>query len=95
LSNNELIGSELIGTDRRRRGSVGRGAGLVIERLRNLTSTPHAAASRCVLGKDTSRCGSLAWRKTSKQSSFCVGVVWQTQSIVQHLAQMKKNQLIR
>jgi len=32
--------------------SVGRGAGLVIERLRNLDSTPDAVARRCVLGKD-------------------------------------------
>jgi len=33
--------------------SVGRGAGLVIERLQNLGSTPDAVAHRCVLGKDT------------------------------------------
>jgi len=31
------------------------------------------------------------WRKTCKQNNFCVGVVWQTQSIVQHLFQTKKN----
>jgi len=31
-----------------------------------------------------------AWRKTCKQRNFCVGVVRQTQSIVQHLAQTKK-----
>jgi len=37
----------------------------------------------------STRCGGLAWRKTCKHSSFCVGVVWQTQSIVQHLAQTK------
>jgi len=38
---------------RRRRGSVGRGAGLVIERLRNLDFTPDEVARRYVLGKDT------------------------------------------
>jgi len=27
------------------------------------------------------------------KDSFCVGVVWQTQSIVQHLAQTKKNEV--
>jgi len=32
------------------------------------------------------------WRKVCKQNSFCVGVVWQIQSIVQHLAQTKKVQ---
>jgi len=38
----------------RQRGLViGRGAGLVIERLRNLGSTPDAVSRRCVLGKDT------------------------------------------
>jgi len=26
--------------------------------------------------------GGPAWRRTCKQNSFCVGVVWQTQSIV-------------
>jgi len=36
------------------------------------------------------RCGDPAWRKTCKQNSFCVKVVWQTQSIVQHLVQTKK-----
>jgi len=40
--------------------------------------------------KQSTRCGGPAWWKTCKQSSFCVGVVWQTQSIVQHLAQTKK-----
>jgi len=40
--------------------------------------------------KQSTRCGGPAWRKTCKQSSFCVGEVWQTQSIVQHLAQTKK-----
>jgi len=39
--------------------------------------------------KQSTRCGGPTWRKTCKQSSFCVGVVWQTQSI-QHLAQTKK-----
>jgi len=37
----------------RRRSSVGRCAGLVIERLQNLGLTPDAVARRCVLGKDT------------------------------------------
>jgi len=32
---------------------LGRGAGLVIERLRNLSSTSDAVAHRCVFGKDT------------------------------------------
>jgi len=32
---------------------VGRGAGLVIERLQNFDSTPDAVAHRFVLGKDT------------------------------------------
>jgi len=32
---------------------VGRGAGLVIERLRNFGSTPDAVARRCVFEKDT------------------------------------------
>jgi len=40
--------------------------------------------------KQYTRCGGSAWRKTCKQSSFCVGVVWQIQSIVQHLAQTNK-----
>jgi len=31
--------------------SVGRGAGLVIERLQNFGSIPDAVARRCVLGK--------------------------------------------
>jgi len=35
------------------RNSVGRGTGLVIERLQNLDSTHNAAAHRCVFGKDT------------------------------------------
>jgi len=39
------------GSVRRRRVSVRRGAGLAIERLRNLGSD--AVARRCVLGKDT------------------------------------------
>jgi len=34
-------------------GSVERRASTVIERLRNLGSTPDAVARRCVLGKDT------------------------------------------
>jgi len=34
-------------------GSVGRGIGLVIERLQNLGLTPDAVARHCVLGKDT------------------------------------------
>jgi len=36
-----------------RRSSVGRGAGLVIERLQNLGSTSDAVARLCVPGKDT------------------------------------------
>jgi len=36
-----------------------------------------------------SRCGGPAWRKTCKQNSFCVGVLWRTQSI-QHLVETKK-----
>jgi len=43
--------------------------------------------------KHSTHCGGPAWRNTCKQSSFCVEVVWQTQSnqiIVQHLAQTKK-----
>jgi len=40
-------------TARRRCCSVGRGAGLIIERLRNLGSTSDAVARRYVLGKDT------------------------------------------
>jgi len=77
---------------------------MLILRLRNLGSTPDAVACRCVLTpwerhlilfptlgpKQSTRCGGPAWRKTCKQSSFFVGVVWQTQSIVQHLAQTKK-----
>jgi len=43
----------LMNNNTRRRGSDGRGAGLVIEKLRNLGSTPDAVARRCVLGKDT------------------------------------------
>jgi len=39
--------------------------------------------------KQSTRCGCPAWRKTCKQNSLCVGVVWQTQSIVQHLVQTK------
>jgi len=44
--------------------------------------------------KHSTRCGGQAWRKTCKQSSFCVGVVWQTETehIVQHLVQTKKSQ---
>jgi len=34
--------------------------------------------------KKSTHCGGPVWRKTCKQNSFCVGVVWQTQSIVQH-----------
>jgi len=50
--------------------------------LRNLGSTPDVVARRCVLGtKQSTRCGGSAWRKTCKQNNFCVGVVWQTQSI--------------
>jgi len=41
--------------------------------------------------KQSTRCGGPAWWKTCKQSSFCVEVVWQTQSILKHLAQTKKN----
>jgi len=33
--------------------ALGRGAGLVIERLRNLGSSPDAVARRCVLWRDT------------------------------------------
>jgi len=40
--------------------------------------------------KQSTRCGGPAGPKTCKQSSFCVGVVWQTQSIVQYLVQTKK-----
>jgi len=40
------------------------------------------------------RCGGSAWRKSFKQSSFCVEVVWQTQSTVQHLAQTKKKYIL-
>jgi len=36
-----------------------------------------------------------AWQKTCKQSSFCVGVIWQTQSRVKHLAQTKKKKYHR
>jgi len=84
-------------------GSVSRGAGLVIERLQNLGSTSDAVARRCVLGKDTyccfppwdkqlesTPCGGPPWRKTCKQNSFSVGVVWHTQSIVQHLVKRRK-----
>jgi len=31
--------------------------------------------------KQSTHRGALAWLKTCKQNSFCVGVVWQTQSI--------------
>jgi len=79
---------------------VGRDAGLVIKRLRNLSSTPDAVARRCVLGKDTYCCfpssGQAFYRlwwpslkRDMQQNSFCVGVVWLTQSI-QHLVQTKK-----
>jgi len=40
--------------------------------------------------KQSTRCGGSAWRKTCKQNSFCVGVVWKTQSIVQHPVQTKE-----
>jgi len=43
-----------------------------------------------IMAKQSTRCGGPAWRKTCKQNSFYVGVVWQTQSIVKHLAQTKK-----
>jgi len=80
-------------------GSVARlSAGLVIERLQNLGSTPDAVARRCVLGKtlnvvshlgvkQSTRCVGPAWQKTCKQNSSCVGVVCQTQNIAQHLVQ--------
>jgi len=43
-----------------------------------------------ILGaKQSTRCGGPARRKTCKQNSFCVGVVWQTQGILQHLDQTK------
>jgi len=69
--------------------------------LRNVDSTSDVIARRrrCVLRKDTwcyfgakqsTRYDGPAWRKTCKQNSFCVGVVWQTQSIVKHLVQTKK-----
>jgi len=29
--------------------------------------------------KHSTRCGGAVWRKTCKQNSFCVGVVWQTE----------------
>jgi len=58
---------------RRRRGSIGR----------TLNAVSHFGA------KQSTRCGGPAWRKTCKLNSFCVGMVWQTQSIV-HLAQTKK-----
>jgi len=35
--------------------------------------------------KQSTRCGGPAWRKSCKQNSFYVGVIWQTQSILQHL----------
>jgi len=40
--------------------------------------------------KQSTRCDGPTWWKTYKQNSFCVGVVWQTQSIIQHLVQAKK-----
>jgi len=39
--------------------------------------------------KQSTRCGGPAWRKTCKQNSFWIGVVWQTWSI-QLLVQTKK-----
>jgi len=30
--------------------------------------------------KQSTCCGGPAWRKTCKQKSFCVGVVWQTRT---------------
>jgi len=35
--------------------------------------------------KQSTRRGGSAWRKVCKQNCFCVGVVRQTQSTVQHL----------
>jgi len=44
--------------------------------------------------KQSTGCGDPAWRKTCKQNSFCVRVVWwKTQrhrALVQHLVQTKK-----
>jgi len=40
--------------------------------------------------EESTRWGGPAWRKTSKQNSFCVRVVWQTQNTVKHLVQTKK-----
>jgi len=36
------------------------------------------------ISHQSTRCDGPAWQKTCEQNSFCVGVVWQTQSI-QHL----------
>jgi len=40
--------------------------------------------------KQSIRCGGLVWRKTCKQNSLCVRVVWQAQIILQNLIQTKK-----
>jgi len=39
--------------------------------------------------KQSTRCAGPAGRMTCKQNSLCVGVVWQTQSLI-HLVQTKK-----
>jgi len=51
---------------------------------KTLNAVSHLGATQ------STRCGGPAWRKTCKQNSFCVVVVWQTQSIGQHLIQTKK-----
>jgi len=45
--------------------------------------------------KQSTRCGGPAQRKTCKQNRFCVRVVWQIQSTVQHLdlVQTKKKNI--
>jgi len=85
----------------RRRGSVDRGAGLVIERLGNVSSTPNAVARHCVFGNlmllPTLRTNILPFvvlLRLTKDMQTEQLLCWSgmpAQSIEQHLVQTKKN----